>query len=66
MLKAVLFVMLVTADHGDTIQYQVVNVHPNLTVDDCMTTADFLNHNTQHDVGYKVYACVPQDVEILE
>lgn len=64
MLNAVLFVMLVTADSGDVIQYQVENVHPNFTVDDCMETAYFMNQNTEHDVGYKVYFCVPQGKDI--
>lgn len=65
MLKAVLFVMYILADQGDVIQYQVVDVHPNFSAEDCMETALFLNKNTTHDVGNRVYFCVPQE-EVIE
>lgn len=64
MFKAVLFVLLVIADSGGVIQYQVEKVHPNFSSDDCMETALFLNKNTTHDVGHRVYFCVPQEIVI--
>lgn len=64
MLKAALFIMIVTNNTGLDIQYQLDNVHPNFTVEDCMETAAFLNYNTEHDVGHKVYFCVPQEEDL--